>query len=205
MASTFDTFVPSAATRRAVDLCRAAALRSADAPNPLFLHGPSGAGKTHLLEAIHHAISPGAAVLHLPGAELVQRLVGALRRDALADWCRSLHALDALLVDDFNLLGTPVAEGELLRLLDDAAAHGVQVVVTSLHPPARPTRALSVEITLPDLPARIEIARHACRQRGLALSEHTLQRLARRHANNPRELQAAVARTAFLREHARRA
>src|SRR5207237_7850636 len=74
---TFDTFVVGESNTRAFDAARALARQETAAP--VFLHGPAGVGKTHLLHAIAHALEARRlAVACLPAARLIEELVDAI-------------------------------------------------------------------------------------------------------------------------------
>src|SRR5262249_40597213 len=76
---TFDTFVVGESNARAYEA--ATVLASATLGSSLFLHGPTGVGKTHLLHAVFHALhANGTIVACLPAAQLVSALVAAYGR-----------------------------------------------------------------------------------------------------------------------------
>src|SRR5882724_12981949 len=98
---TFDTFVVGDSNR---DACAAAhTLLAARDPAPLFLYGPSGVGKTHLLHAVFHARdAAGTPAASLSGAELVSAMVSAYEAGAHERFWRDLAPLGALLLDDIH-------------------------------------------------------------------------------------------------------
>jgi chromosomal replication initiator protein len=194
---TFETFVVGPANSLAV----AAGRRVAGAPgasyNPLFIHGGSGLGKTHLLVAIGHEAR------RLAGVDVVYH----------AD-SRPSAALPAgvLLLDDAQLLaGAPAPQAELVRIWDEQVAAGGQLVLASDRLPheiagldprllSRMTSGLIVDLTTPDHATRVEIARHAAGARGAQLSPAVQQVLARVAFTNVRELQGAVTRILAVQE-----
>lgn len=141
--ASFDGFVADPGNQVAL----AAARRVVEAPglehNPLYLHGGSGTGKTHLLTAIvqefRSMLGEGAAVVldgpsfvtsHAP--ELARREATPLREALAATACIAIDGIDAL-------AGRDLAQEELFHLLNDALDRGVQVVVTGRVPPGRLT------------------------------------------------------------------
>lgn len=204
LAYTFDTFVVSEATRIAWTTCVAIAANSEDAPNPLFLHGPTGSGKSHLIHAVSHAIRrhrPQAIVQQIAADAYVASLVAAIRRN-------QPHAFahcEALLLDDFPAMGdTPATEEGILHRVTRLVSSGVQVVVTSAAPPgtavserlASLPRAGIAELAYPDRDARAEILRRAAMTRGVTLTESLLHSLADQCAGSPRTLESVVTRIA---------
>ncbi len=141
----FETFIVSERNRFALAAARAVAANPGGTYNPLVIYGEPGAGKTHLLHAIGHALLgawPAARIVLLPAASLVAE--GSHRahagRDAL--WRRLAQQADALLLDDVHLLAagdgptaTALGQRALIQLLDALYTRGRQIVVTSNRPP----------------------------------------------------------------------
>jgi chromosomal replication initiator protein len=198
---TFDTFVVGPANSLAV----AAGRRVAHAPgasyNPLFIHGGSGLGKTHLLLAIGHEAR------RLAGVDV------AYHADS-----RPSAAIPAgvLLLDDAQLLGeAPATQGELVRVWDEQVAAGGQLVLASDRLPyeipgldprllSRMTGGLIATLTAPDHRTRVEIVRRTASARGVQVSLAVQQVLARVAFTNVRELQGAVTRILAVQEMAGR-
>ncbi len=111
-----------------------------DAPgvayNPLFVHGPPGAGKTHLLHAIGNELvmlSGGATrVACVDAAQFVQELIVALEKgtDALERWRTRYRLVDAMLIDDVqHCADTERAQEELFNLFNALYSAGRQIVI----------------------------------------------------------------------------
>lgn len=110
--------------------------------NPLYLHGPSGAGKTHLAHAIANALAArdGASwtVACLDCGTLAEDLIASLRDEALPRWRLRYRAVDALVVDNIQrLAGNDRAQDEVFHLFDALRDAGRQIVLTSDVPPGR--------------------------------------------------------------------
>ncbi len=108
--------------------------------NPLFLHGPSGVGKTHLLNAIGNglvAAQQGRRVVACVGAQcLIDELIDALREGQVERWRRRYRVADALLIDDVHFLaGKERTQEEFFHVFNDLYAAGKQIVLTSDRPP----------------------------------------------------------------------
>lgn len=90
--------------------------------NPLFLHGPAGAGKTHLLHGVGNALlareGPALSVACVDAVDFASELSTALHEGTLERWRMRYRAMDAVLIDDLqDLQGNRDAGAELLLLL----------------------------------------------------------------------------------------
>ncbi len=138
---------PSAAFTRAgfdVGASNQLAVRAADAVvavpatryNPLFLHGPSGVGKTHLLNAIGHGLTEGheaaRGVACVPAQLFVDELIAALQEGTVDHWRARYRAASALLIDDVQFLaGKERTQEELFHVFNALHAQGKQIVLAS--------------------------------------------------------------------------
>ena len=124
-------------------LAHAAALAVAELPgeayNPLFLHGPPGLGKTHLLGAIVEYLRrnhPELNVHYTTAERFTTEFVTALRRDGPEAFKARYRELDALLIDDVQVLeGKPHTEEEFVHTFNALHAAGKQIVLSSDRPP----------------------------------------------------------------------
>ena len=138
---TFEQFVICDGNRFA----HAAALAVAELPgqayNPLFIHGPPGLGKTHLLHAIGNYIArygDGMAVRYATVEEFTTEFVGAVRgKDGLGRFKERFRGADVLLVDDIQFLAAKArTEEEFFHTFNALYESGRQLVFTSDRPPA---------------------------------------------------------------------
>src|SRR5439155_16150470 len=98
---TFDRFVVGQSNAGAYEAARP--LGNTTLGSSVFLHGPTGVGKTHLLHAVFHALrGSGTIVACLPAAQLVSALVAAYGRHGHEALWRDLAPLGALLLDDVH-------------------------------------------------------------------------------------------------------
>ncbi|MEO7084281.1 MAG: DnaA/Hda family protein [Gemmatimonadaceae bacterium] len=140
---------PSAAFTRAgfeVGSSNQLAVRAADAVvavpasryNPLFIHGPSGVGKTHLLNAIGHGIAMGSngGVACVPAQLFVDELIAALQEGTVDRWRARYRTASALLLDDVQFVaGKERTQEELFHVFNALYADGRQIVFASDRPP----------------------------------------------------------------------
>ena len=104
----FNLFVEGRSNQMAADACRKVLTKlGADDHNPLFLYGPTGLGKTHLMQAVGNALlqlKPNAKVMYMTAESFVQDFVSALQRKKIEEFKKNCRSLDLMLVDDIHLL-----------------------------------------------------------------------------------------------------
>ena len=208
---TFDTFVLGESNRHACAL--AWALVDDQSPAPLFVHGRSGVGKTHLLHAVFHALErAGVVAACVSAAQLVAGLVGAYEARADARFWADLSVLGALLLDDVHSIK---GLEEIQKCLIDGLAAWVDagrlLVLTSDRPPgemsalvglmqAQFAGSLVASIEPPEPALRLAILQHKARARGVTLDARLAARVALDVGGNVRRLEGALTR---LVAHAR--
>src|SRR5205085_5183416 len=103
----FDAFVIGSGNQFAHAACQAVAERPSKAYNPLFLYGPVGMGKTHLMQAIGHEIKrrmPEAAICYLSSEKFTNEMINSLRYDKMTSFRDKYRHVDVLLIDDIQFL-----------------------------------------------------------------------------------------------------
>ncbi len=207
---TFDGFVISAGNRLAHASALAVAEQPAQAYNPLFLHGPPGLGKTHLLHAIGHYVRAYAVELRVAYTTVetfTSEFVAAARQGDFARFHARFRDIDVLLVDDVEFLahraGTMEAFFHTFNALYEA---GGQLVLTSDRPPRdlggleerlreRFKCGLVAAVEAPDLTARATILRKRVRLDEVGgLSDEVLGEVARMVPESVRSLEGALIR-----------
>jgi chromosomal replication initiator protein len=166
----FDTFIVGNANR----LAHAAALSAAQKPgegyNPLFIHGGSGLGKTHLLQAIGHAAErAGKSVRYVSGEQFTSEFVAALKERRADEFREKYRAVDVLLVDDVQFIaGKAQTEESFFHTFNELHNSGRQIVLSADSPPrailqmedrlrSRFEWGLTAEIAPPDEKMRLSI------------------------------------------------
>ena len=178
--------------------------------SPLFIHGPSGVGKTHLLNAIGNELvdaSGGASAVACVSAQLfMDELIAALQEGTVERWRARYRSADALLIDDVQFVaGKERTQEELFHVFNALHSEGKQLVFCSDRPPheldgledrmrSRFEGGLVVEMQSPDRALREKLY-----ARYLAATEHApgpelLAYLAERSAASVREIIGTVNR-----------
>ncbi len=206
----FDQFVIGDSNR----LAHAAALTVAEMPaqayNPLFICGPPGVGKTHLLSSIASLLlthNPGLVVRGTTGEAFTNEFLGALSGGRTDGFKASFRGVDVLLVDDVQFLERKVkTEEEFFHTFNALYDSGRQIVLTSDRPPhdlraledrlrERFEAGLVADIKPPELATRLAILRKRAHHDRIELAdESALEAIAERVTLNVRALEGALIR-----------
>ena len=209
-ALTFETFVVGACN----ELAHAAARSVAEAPgrqfNPLVIHGGVGLGKTHLLNAVAHAIRArfrSYRVLSIGAEAFINEMVTAVRRQQMDTFHARYRRIDALIVDDVQFIaGKERTQEEFLHTFNLLCAAGKQIVLSSDQAPrdipqleqglrSRFEGGMIAEVTVPDCETRRRILARKAAFADFALPDAVLDFLASRiRAISVRELEGALTR-----------
>ena len=207
---TFDQFVIGDCNR----LAHAAALTVAEMPghayNPLFICGPPGVGKTHLLSSIATLLlahNPGLTVRCTTGEAFTNEFLGALGGGRTEDFKGRFRHIDVLLLDDVQFLERKAkTEEEFFHTFNALHDEGRQIVLTSDRPPhdlqaledrlrERFEAGLVADIQAPGLATRLAILRKRAHQDGVVpADELALNVIAKRIGGNVRALEGALIR-----------
>jgi chromosomal replication initiator protein len=207
---TFDEYVIGEGNRFAHAAALAAAEMPGHAYNPLFIYGPPGVGKTHLLQAIGSYIvahDPTLAVRYTTVEGFTNEFLSALHKQDLDDFKRSYREMDLLLLDDAQFLeGKEKTTEEFFYTFDAISSSGAQIVLSGdRHPCDMPllearlrTRlqsGLIADLHPPDFQTRLAVLqRQASTAGNLECNEEVLRHLAERVSSNIRILKGALIR-----------
>ena len=208
-ALTLEEYVEGAANEAVVRAARLVAAEPGCRFNPLYIVGPSGVGKSHLLHAIGNALARGSTprtVACLPAAAFIEELVTAVESGSIEIWRRRYRRSDAFLLDDVQLIaGKDQTQEELFNLFNTLAEGEKQLVFASDRLPNRLegvearliTRfegGLVVELTAPDRAMREIMVRRLLDAQEVKAEPDVVQYLAARPADSARAVQGLVNR-----------
>jgi chromosomal replication initiator protein len=207
---TFDQFVIGDTNRFAHGAALAVAELPGQAYNPLFVYGPPGVGKTHLLHSIGNylrASGTGLSVRYTTVETFTNEFVAALHEGGMEGFKRRYRRIDVLLVDDVQFLAQKAkTEDEFFHTFNALYEAGSQLVLTSdrlprnldaLHARLRERfeSGLVTDIAPPDHRTRMTVLRKRVRLDGLRLEDPAvLEVLADRVRTNLRALEGALVR-----------
>lgn len=207
---TFDRFVVDPSNLVAFNAARALTEPGPVRFSPLYLHGGTGQGKTHLLHAIGHAFlarHPDARVLVMSAERFMFDFVGAMRaRDTFAFKAR-LRGCDLLMIDDLQFIaGKDATQEEFFHTVNEVMAAGKRLVIAADRPPqaldgveprivGRIAAGLTADIRVSTPELRREVLlRRAADFADAVVPGEVIEMLATRIASSIREVEGALTR-----------
>ena len=204
---TFENFIVGASNKFAHAACLAVADRPAQAYNPLFIYGPSGLGKTHLLYAITNELKKkmgNIRVIYIKGEDFTNQMIDSLSRQAMNEFRDKYRNCDVLLIDDIQFIaGKTSTQEEFFHTFNALHEAGKQIIMTSDRPPREiktleerlKTRfewGLIADIQPPDLELRTAIIKKKADQVNVSIPDEVLAFLAENLRSNIRQIEGAI-------------
>ena len=205
--NTFETFVVGANNQLAHAASLAVAQAPAQAYNPLFIHGATGLGKTHLMHAVGHSIlqrNPEAKVAYLSTEKFTNEYIHAIQENALTKFRQRYRSVDVLLVDDVQFLaGKERIQEEFFHTFNDLFESQKQIIISSDRPVAeiatlearlvsRFQWGLSADIQSPDFETRVAILKTKAATHKIDLPMPVIEFMAQHISKNIRRLEGAL-------------
>jgi chromosomal replication initiator protein len=208
---TFDTFVIGPNN----NFAHAAALAVAQAParsyNPLFIYGGVGLGKTHLMQAIGHAVAmsrQSGRVCYLTSEQFTNEYIQAIQTNTITKFRKKYRQVNLLLIDDIQFLGGKErSQEEFFHTFNTLLDSRNQIVLSSDRPAAEIANlesrlvsrfewGLVTELQPPALETRIAILKKKATAFNMKIPDRVIEFLAERIRTNIRRLEGALTRVA---------
>jgi chromosomal replication initiator protein len=213
----FSTFVVG----RNTEFAHAASYNIAQNPgaegyNPLFICGPSGMGKTHLLHAVGNQVKnthPHLKIVYVSTEKFLNECVSSIRRNEMEKFrTKYRDSADIILVDDVQFIGkTEAVQTEFFHTINAFIEKRKQVVLASDRMPkdilgledrsrSRLEWGLIADIQMPDVETRLAILRYKAEKMGLKLNDEVVNYVARISKRSIRELEGNLRKVKMFSE-----
>ena len=176
--------------------------------NPLFIYGPVGVGKTHLMQAVANEVyakNPDVKIAYTTSEEFTNEVVEAIRTNNTSNMKKKFRGLSLLVIDDIQFIaGKEKIQEELFHTFNTLVDQDAQIVLSSDRAPSemkkvetrlisRFSGGLTVDIQSPDFELRTAILLIKARKYGVSLSMESAKLIAQK-AQDARQLEGLLLR-----------
>ena len=204
---TFDNFVVGPSNRFAHSAAIAVSNNPGQTYNPLFIYGPPGIGKTHLLYAIANGIrknNPNANIVYIKGDQFTNELIQAIQSGKNIEFRSKYREADLFLIDDIQFIaGKEATQEEFFHTFNKLYEEHKQIVMTSDRKPGdmltleerlrtRFEWGLLADIQPPDYETRMAIIKSKATSLALDLSDEVCNYIANNVTSNVRQIEGTV-------------
>ena len=212
---TFDNFIVGPSNRFAHSAAIAVSRTPGQVYNPLFLYGPPGVGKTHLLYAIANGIrkgKPDANIVYIKGDQFTIELIEAIQNGKNIEFRSKYREADLFLIDDVQFIaGKEATQEEFFHTFNKLYEEHKQIVMTSDRKPSdmltledrlksRFEWGLIADIQPPDYETRMAILKNKALHLGLDFSDEVYNYIAINVTNNVRQIEGTVKKIMAYRD-----
>jgi chromosomal replication initiator protein len=206
---TFESFVVGSCNQFAHAAARAVAESPSKAYNPLFLYGGVGLGKTHLMQAVGHAIKKNwkeMRLAYVSSERFTNEVINSLRYDRMFSFREKYRNVDVLLMDDIEFIaGKERTQEEFFHTFNALYEAQKQVVISSDCPPkeipgledrlrSRFAWGLTADLQSPDLETKVAILAKKADAQGVKLPDSVGLFIATKIKSSVRDLEGALTR-----------
>ncbi len=203
---TFETFVTGKSNNLAYKACyELTKPQSKNRHNPLFIYGPSGLGKTHLMHSVaQRYLKNNRSFYYFTSEKFINQLVYSLRNNKIEDFKKKIKKVDLLIVDDIHVLaGKTKSSNEFLTLFADFTSGDKQLILASDRHPSqmiefderfrsRFSWGLTVAVEPPEIDTRVQILQKKAASSGMILPKECALFIAQNVVSNVRRLEGAL-------------
>ena len=212
---TFDNFVVGPTNSFSYNAGLAVANNPGVTYNPLFLYGPPGVGKTHLLYAIANKVrrnNPDAKIVYIKGDQFINELISAIKSGNNLAFRTKYREADLFIVDDTQFIaGKDSTQEEFFHTFNELHERNKQIVMTSDRKPSdmltlearlrsRFESGLLSSIAAPDYETRMAIIKTKANSLGLDLADDVCNYIAINVTNNVRQIEGTVKKIMAYRD-----
>ncbi|MBI2013455.1 MAG: chromosomal replication initiator protein DnaA [Candidatus Colwellbacteria bacterium] len=181
--------------------------------NPFFIYGGVGLGKTHLIQAMGNEIKllygGKVKVKYVSSEKFTSDVVWAIRNRRMEDIKAAYRHIDVLIIDDIQFIGgKEKTEEEFFHTFNALYENNKHIIISSDRPPkAIPTleerlssrfqAGITVDVGLPEYETRVAIIRTKMQERGVTLSDETVDLIAKKAQKNIREIEGILNKLVF--------
>ena len=203
----FENFVVGPSNRFAHGAAIAVSNTPGQVYNPLFIYGPPGVGKTHLLYAIANGIRKNnteANIVYIKGDQFTNELIAALQSGKNVEFRNKYREADLFLIDDVQFIaGKESTQEEFFHTFNKLYEERKQIVMTSDRKPSdmltledrlrtRFEWGLLADIQPPDYETRMAILKNKAKTLALDLDDDVCNYIAINITNNVRQIEGTV-------------
>lgn len=204
---TFETFICGKSNQLAFELCKACIDEKhfGKSFNPIFIHSPSGLGKTHLLHAVGNAcMELEKKIIYKRAEQFTKDFTDALRNKTIEKFDKYYDGCDLLLIDDVQFFAkTEATQEAFFNIFETITDISGQIILTSDMPPnllkgidkrlqTRFAKSAMADISIPELETKIAIIKKKCEINKIELNSQIINYIATSLGDSVREIEGIM-------------